>query len=221
MAFNHIPVAFEQPTQVIGRGGRRYRTPGGLVYPSVTTVLQKTMPHEKRQGLQDWRDGEAAADYIMQESAIVGTQTHKLIENHLNGVRQTGDVRLLSVAHFNNLIPFLQKISDIYGVEIGLYSDAMRIAGTADCIAKYDGRLSVIDYKTKRSDQQEEWLTDHFIQATAYSQMFEELSGIPVGQVVILVSSEKNTRAEFVRDTEDYKGLLADRLGLFYGSGRF
>ena len=126
-----------------------------------------------------------------QESALIGTQTHKLIENHLNGITQTDEVRLLSVAHFNNLLPFLQKINDIHGTELRLYSNEMKLAGTSDCIAKYDGELSIIDYKTKRSNQQEEWMTDHFIQGTAYSQMFKELSGIEVKQVVILVSSEK------------------------------
>jgi len=62
--------------------------------------------------------------------------------------------------------------------------------------------------KTKRSNQQEEWMTDHFIQGTAYSEMFKELTGIEIKQVVILVSSEKNTRMEFVKKTVDYKDLL-------------
>ena len=63
----------------------------------------------KKENLQNWKDQEIAADYITQEAAIIGTETHKLIENYINEIRQTDDVRLLSVAHFNNLIPFLQK----------------------------------------------------------------------------------------------------------------
>ena len=114
------------------------------------------MSAEKQQSLQNWKEQETAAQYITEESAMIGTQTHKLIENHLNGVTQTDDVRLLSVAHFNNLIPFIQKINDIHGTELRLYSNEMKLAGTSDCIAKYDGELSIIDYKTKRSNQQEE-----------------------------------------------------------------
>ena len=49
----------------------------------------------------------------------------------------------------------------------------MKLAGTSDCVATYDGELSIIDYKTKRSNQREEWMTDHFIQGTAYAQMFK------------------------------------------------
>ena len=149
-------------------------------------------------------------------AATIGTETHELIENHINEVRQTDSVRLLSVAHFNNLIPFLQKINNVHGTELRLYSNAMKLAGTSDCIANYDGELSIIDYKTKRSNQKEEWMTDHFIQGTAYAQMFKELTGIEAKQVVILVSSEKNSRMEFVKNTEDYKDLLTQRLNQYY-----
>ena len=59
-------------------------------------------------------------------------------------------------------------------------------------------------------------MTDHFIQGTAYSEMFKELTGIEIKQVVILVSSEKNTRMEFVKKTVDYKDMLTQRLNQFY-----
>ncbi len=214
--FNHIPINFQQAELIEKNNEHYYQTPSGNVFPSITTILKKTMSSEKKQNLQNWQEQETAAQYITEESTIVGTQTHKLIENYLNGITLTNEVRLLSVAHFNNLIPFLQKINDIHGTELRLYSNEMKLAGTTDCIAKYDGELSIIDYKTKRSNQQEEWLTDYFIQGTAYSQMFKELTGIEVKQVVILVSSEKNTRMEFVKRTEEYKDLLTLRLNRFY-----
>jgi len=214
--YNHIPIEFEQSQLIEKDDGHYYQTPSGDVYPSITTILHKTMSEEKKQNLQDWKEQEVAAEYITQESSIIGTQTHNLIENYLNGIPHNDELRLLSVAHFNNLIPFLQKINDIHGTELRLYSNKMKLAGTSDCIAKYDGELSIIDYKTKRSNQQEEWMTDHFIQGTAYSQMFQELTGIEVKKVVILVSSEKNTRMEFVKDTKDYKDQLAERLNQYY-----
>ena len=214
--FNHIPIDFQQAQLIEKDDAHYYQTPKGDIFPSITTILQKTMPPEKQQSLQNWKEQETAAQYITEESSIIGTQTHKLIENHLNGIMQNEEVRLLSVAHFNNLIPFLQKINDIHGTELSLYSNTMKLAGMSDCIAKYGGELSIIDYKTKRSNQQEEWMTDHFIQGTAYSEMFKELTGIEVKQVVILVSSEKNTRMEFVKNTEEYKDLLTQRLNQFY-----
>ena len=214
--YNHIPINFKQAELIEKDNAHFYQTPTGEIYPSITTILHETMANEKKESLQNWKEQEIAADYITQEAATIGTETHKLIENHINEVRQTDDVRLLSVAHFNNLIPFLQKINNVHGTELRLYSNAMKLAGTSDCIASYDGELSIIDYKTKRSNQKEEWMTDHFIQGTAYAQMFKELTGMEVKQVVILVSSEKNSRMEFVKSTEDYKDLLNQRLNQYY-----
>ncbi|HJJ21045.1 MAG: PD-(D/E)XK nuclease family protein [Crenarchaeota archaeon] len=214
--YNHIPINFRQAVLIKKDNAHFYQTPTGETYPSITTILQETISREKKENLQNWKEQERAANYITEEAAIIGTETHKLIENHINEVRQTDEVRLLSVAHFNNLIPFLQKINDVYGTELRMYSHVMKLAGTSDCIANYDGELSIIDYKTKRSNQKEEWITDYFIQGTAYAQMFKELTGIEPKQVVILVSSEKNSRMEFVKNTEDYKDLLTQRLNQYY-----
>jgi genome maintenance exonuclease 1 len=214
--FNHIPVNFTQSELIEKDEGHYYQTPSGVVYPSITTMLQKTQSQEKQQSLQNWREQEIAAEYITQQAAVVGSETHKLIENYLNGEEILEKFRLLSEAHFNNLLPFVDKINDIHGIELRLYSDKMKLAGTSDCIATYDGKLSIIDYKTKRSNQREEWLTDHFIQATSYGVMFKELTGIKVEQVVILVSSEKNTRMEFMKNTDDYLDLLEQRIAQFY-----
>jgi genome maintenance exonuclease 1 len=214
--FNHIPVNFTQSELIEKDGGHYYQTPSGVVYPSITTMLQKTQSEEKQKSLQNWREQEIAADYITQQAAVVGSETHKLIENYLNGEEILEKSRLLSEAHFNNLLPFVDKINDIHGIELRLYSDKLKLAGTSDCIANYDGKLSIIDYKTKRSNQREEWLTDHFIQATSYGVMFKELTGIKVEQVVILVSSEKNTRMEFMKNPDDYLDLLERRIAQFY-----
>jgi len=214
--FNHLPINLTQSELIEKDDGHYYRTPSGLIYPSITTMLQKTQSHEKQESLQKWREQEIASEYITQEAALIGSETHKLIENYLNGKNDSENFRLLSEAHFNNLLPFVNKIDDIHGIELKLYSDKMRLAGTSDCIAKYDGTLSIIDYKTKRSNQKEEWLIDHFIQATSYGVMFKELTGIKVEQIVILVSSEKNTRMEFIKNPIDYIDLLEKRITQFY-----
>ena len=214
--FNHLPINFTQSELIEKDDGHYYRTPSGFIYPSITTMLQKTQSQEKQESLRSWRNQEIASQYITEEAAVIGSETHKLIENYLNGEKNNETFRLLSEAHFNNLLPFVDKINDIHGIELRLYSDKMKLAGTSDCIAKYNGVLSIIDYKTKRSNQKEEWLTDHFIQATSYGVMFKELTGINVDQIVILVSSEKNTRMEFIKNPTDYLDLLDERINLFY-----
>jgi genome maintenance exonuclease 1 len=48
--------------------------------------------------------------------------------------------------------------------------------------------------------------------------MFKELTGIKVEQIVILVSSEKNTRMEFIKNPDDYLSLLEQRIDQFYST---
>ena len=207
------------PEPVWQGGSRKYRTPDGRTYPSVTSVLAATRPEVERARLERWKAMEPASGYISSEAALTGTAAHRMIEQRLRGQAPDSGGRLLSRAHYENLMPFISKISEPLGVELPLYSDRMRLAGTSDCIATYDGAVSVIDYKTKRSEQRAEWLRDYFVQGAAYARMFEERTGVPVPRVVVLVSTERDTRAEYVRDTGDFLGELEARLCQYYAGG--
>jgi genome maintenance exonuclease 1 len=48
--------------------------------------------------------------------------------------------------------------------------------------------------------------------------MFRELTGIKIEQIVILVSSEKNTRTEFIKNPNDYLDMLEQRISQYYSS---
>ena len=85
-----------------------------------------------------------------------------------------------------------------------LHSDILRVAGTVDCIAEYNGVLSVIDFKTSRKPKREEWIEDYFIQAFFYSAAFFEMTGALPEQIVILVA----IRNEF--DVQVFKKPLRD-----------
>ena len=195
----------------------RYTTPSGDIYSSVTTMLKKTQDEESQKGLIKWREnvGEEVAYYIMKNSALIGTQTHTLNEDYLNSMQLKNNFHLLAYAHHQNFIQYLNKIDNIHGTELQLFSDTMKLAGTADCIAEYDGKLSIIDYKTKKSYQRKEWMMDYFIQATTYTRMYHEMTGKKIDQIVILVSSEENTKQEFIVKREDYEKILDKRLSLY------
>jgi genome maintenance exonuclease 1 len=215
--FNLIPTTFARSTLKSVDHKHFYETPKGSLYPSVTTMLKATEDPAKAEGLAKFHE-KPEADYIMREAQLIGTQSHKLIENYLADIASNrAEFRLLSVAHFQNLKPLLDKsVDNIHGIELKMYSDKLKLGGMADCVAEYDGVLSVIDYKTKRSNQKKEWLFDYFVQATAYSIMFEELTGKPVPQIVILVSSEKDQVEPYVENSVDYINALEERLGRFY-----
>ena len=195
----------------------QYTTPSGDIYSSVTTMLRKTQDEESQKGIKKWREdvGGEVAEYVMKNSALIGTQTHLLNEDYLNSIPLKNNFNLLAYAHHQNFIQYLNKIDNIHGIEIRLFSDTIKLAGTADCIAEYDGILSIIDYKTKKSYQREEWMMDYFIQATTYSRMYHEMTGRKIDQIVVLVSSERNTKQEFIVKREDYEKMLDKRLSLY------
>ena len=178
---------FECPEIKIIDGKRFYVTPDGNAYPSITTVLSL----QDKPGLKKWKEdvGEKEAKRISQESMRIGTAVHQMCEFYLsNYIIKLKDEDRKIVDTFNRLRFLLGNINNIVGVEIPLFSDLLRVAGTTDCIAEYNGVLSVIDFKTSRKPKKEEWIDDYYMQTFAYKLMFEEMTGIEIQQVVILVA---------------------------------
>ncbi len=215
MQFRRFNTHFERATRDDSGKYRIYKTPTGDTYPSITSVIGKTKLDEDRKKLQSWIDNEPHSQYISEEARQIGNQTHQLIEDYLNNKPTTIFCDLLALAHFERLKPFLHKITEVHGTEEMLYSDELKLAGTADCIGMYNGNLSIIDYKTKRSDQKLSYLNDYFLQATAYCMMWEELTKVSVNQIVILVSSRKGQLQEFIVDPNNYKAELRERIKRF------
>ena len=144
-----------------------------------------------------------------------GSWVHRIVERFLTG--QNIDILFPSVIQqaFGNLIPYLINISDIIGCEIPLYSYKMRLAGTADCIASYYGKPSVIDFKTSTKEKKESDIQNYFVQATAYARMWHEMTGQKIDQIVILVTCDTGQRQEFIKQTGDYESKLDDALAKF------
>ena len=178
---------FECPEIQVIDGKRFYVTPEGNFYPSITTVLSL----QDKPGLKKWREavGEKEAKRISQDSMRIGTAVHQMAEFYLsNYIIKLKNEDKKIVDTFNRLRFLLGNINNIVGNEIALYSDLLRVAGTADCIAEYNGVLSVIDFKTSRKPKKEVWIDDYYMQTFAYKLMFEEMTGIEIQQVVILVA---------------------------------
>lgn len=198
-------------------GIRYYKTPEGLLYPSITTVLSKT---SDMTGLDQWREriGSDLAEQIMKEAQINGTMTHKLCEDYLNNKESVGDFFDIPKSHFEKLKPYLHKMNNIRGIELPLYSDELKIAGTCDCIAEYNGNLSIIDFKTSRSRLVEHYdkVQKYFIQATAYSLMWKERTGMNIDQIVIIGSEETGDIAEFIKIPSDFKDKLIEIIQKFH-----
>ena len=65
------------------------------------------------------------------------------------------------------------------------------MAGRVDCIAEFDGVLSVIDFKTSTKEKKIEWIENYFVQETAYAAMYYERCGVKVDQIVTLIATEE------------------------------
>ena len=205
-----------EPTLLDREDGHWYQTKFDDVYPSISTILSATSTEDKKNGLKNWKANEPAHEYITKQSQHVGTQSHKIIEDYLSNNLSLEEFDLLPIAHFNNLKPFLENISDVTCIEQRMYSDKLKVAGTSDLIAYYNGELSIIDYKTKRKPQIDDYMYEYYLQTTCYAQMFHEVTGQKINQIVILVSSEKNTRQEFIKTCDNYIEPMNERIENYY-----
>jgi genome maintenance exonuclease 1 len=171
-------------------GSRVYITPHGNAYPSITSILSK----QPKPGIEEWKEkiGHKEANKIMKESAELGTMVHNLCEQYLYNYPLKCDYPDEAISIFNRLRFILGNVNNIYGLEIPLHSDILKVAGTADCVAEYNGVLSVIDFKTSRKAKREDWIEDYFIQAFFYAAAFYEMSGVIPEQIVILVAVRDN-----------------------------
>ena len=196
MTFNHKTVNLpELTTETINRK-RFYVTPEGNKYPSITTVLS----NRKKEGLWEWRKrvGNDVANYVARTAAARGTKVHHMCEDYLNNVHvdwpekwKEHERQFLAHCLFNQLKEkALCNINNIYALEKSLYSNELGVAGTVDCIAEYNGELSIIDFKTAAKPKPRDWIENYFVQAAAYACMFYELTDIPVKKLVILMTCE-------------------------------
>lgn len=214
--FTHTPLpessVKEVYTETINKK-RFYVTPDGHKYPSITTVLSG----RAKEGINAWRErvGEAVANNIMRTAAKRGTAVHELCEDYLNN-KELGNQEVLPLAMFTLLKPELDNINNIVAQEVGLYSDRWGIAGRVDCIADYDGKLTVIDFKTSTKEKKEEWIENYFIQCTAYCEMFEERYGRAIDQIAVLIVCEDGGVQTFVKDKKDYIDLLQPAIDEFW-----
>ena len=211
--FTHLPhnELQEQLEQINSEAGRYYKTPAGLLYPSVTTVTGLL-------GLEDikkWRArvGEDEANRISTKATKRGSRVHKLCEaylnNDLNNI-EPDKYTLSDIDNFMTLMPTLDYIDNIRMQETRLYSDYLRVAGTVDCIADFDGKLSVIDFKTATKPKKESYITNYFCQAAAYAIMYEERTGIPINRIVVLISVDYDDPQIFVKKRDQYVEQLFD-----------
>jgi genome maintenance exonuclease 1 len=199
--FNHITIEYPTLKRVTSSDGTRvYETPTGNKYPSVTTVTGLL----KKDIIQAWRKkvGDEEANKISSTAARRGTRIHTLCEKYL--LNETVPLGMFDHEMWNSLRPLLDDIDDIYALEQPLFSNHLQVAGTVDCIAKYKGKLSVIDFKSSRRLKSRDDIHDYFIQCSAYAVAFEEMTNMPVSRLVILMGVDDEKPLVFNERRDDW-----------------
>ena len=182
-------------------GKRYYTLPDGTKLTSVTTVLGAM----KKDAIMAWRKrvGEAEANRVSKKATGRGTNVHTLCERYLNN-EDMGTIMPDALEMFLSLKPLLNKINNIHYQEQALWSKQLGLAGRVDCIGEYNGVLSIIDFKTSRKIKTKVQIEDYFWQTAAYALMYEEMIGVPIHNLVIIMAVEDEQPLVFEEKTEDH-----------------
>ena len=205
MTFIHEPIdlGYGDLTTESVNGKRMYVTPEGRRYPSVTTVLGV----RSREGIQKWRArvGEAEANRISSFAASRGTQVHTMVERYIdNRDDYLEKSNHLTRLNFETMRPVLdERIGKVLAQEVPLYSNHLGLAGRVDCVAEFDGRLSIVDFKTSSKPKRHDWIHGYFIQEAAYAIMFEERTGIPIVDLVTIIVNDVDDHPQVFKEKRD------------------
>ena len=193
-------------------GKRYYTTPEGIKLPSVTTVLGA----KKKEAIMAWRNrvGHDVANAISKKATGRGTNVHTLCERYLNN-EALGEIMPDAKEMFLPLKPLLNRINNIHYQEQALWSVNIGMAGRVDCIGEFDGVLSVIDFKTSKRIKTKDKIDDYFAQCVAYACMYEELVGIGINQIVIIMAVEDSEPLLFIEKTQDHLNTLLEYIKFY------
>ena len=184
-------------------GKRHYDTPGGL-YPSVTTITSQV----GKEAIKEWREriGPKEANKIVKKASRRGTRVHKICEDYINNVEiNYKEIEPINHFLFKQIKPILDiHLGEVLGVECALYSDYLRVAGRVDCVGIFDGKASIIDFKTTSKRKRRDWIQNYFMQESAYAVMFEERYKIPVSQLVTIIAVDSDEPQLFIENRDDY-----------------
>lgn len=218
--FNFCPpkVLADLKSETFPDGKRYYTLEDGTKLPSVTTVLGA----QKKQAIMEWRKrvGEEEANRVSKKATSRGTDVHSLCEDYLNnktGLSLKAGIRPDAFEMFVSLKPLLNRIDNIHYQECALWSKQLGMAGRVDCIGEFDGKLSVIDFKTSKKIKTEAHIEDYFWQTTAYALMYEEMIGQPIDDIVIIMAVEDDQPLLFKQKTADHIHGLVKAIQYYKG----
>jgi hypothetical protein len=227
--FKHVPVELNEMTAVTTDTGRQYETPEGITLPSITTVLSIL----SRDSIAKWRArvGEKEANRVSYRASTRGTAVHEICEQYVNNDPDydkymainpdNGEMKLTTrtpdlIDSFLKIKPILdERLTVVHAQEAPLYSTHLGVAGRVDCVGVFDGKLSIIDYKTSMKPKRLDWIKNYFMQESAYSIMWEERTGMPITQLVTIISVDNHEPQVFIEHRDNWVRPLRDTIAQY------
>jgi hypothetical protein len=169
----------------------------GIKVPSVTRVVDGCFP----KNLTDWALSVGEEEYhrVIDEALDIGNYTHKWIESFLLSDKFDGEDTNPSIE------AFLKWCQDYHpeftDAERKVYCDRFKYAGTVDAVAKINGRVCVIDFKTSKKIYK-----PYHLQVTAYAQAIKRIDGLrrwPLG-IILRLDKETGEYEEKVFEPKDH-----------------
>lgn len=210
--FTHVNtgVILEDVDSTTSPNGKRVYSIGDVMYPSISTICS----YRKRKSIAEWRKrvGNEEANRISKQASTAGTSLHSIVEDYLNNSLDLSkyEDKFLALMLFKQAKAMYDRIDNIHFQEAPLYSHEFGIAGRVDCIAEFDGVLSIIDFKTSAKRKKKEWIESYFVQETGYVKMYEERSGLKIPQIVTAITCNTGETQVFKENPDDYVPLLKD-----------
>ena len=226
MNFKHEPVTLTEMNAVTTDTGRKYMTPEGINLPSITTVLSIL----SRDSIAKWRKrvGDAEANRVSYRASTRGTSVHEICEKYVNNDPaydkfmatdpDTGEQTLTTrtpdlIDSFLKIKPILdERLTTVYAQEAPLYSTHLGVAGRVDCVGIFDGKLSIVDYKTSMKPKKLDWVKNYFMQEAGYAVMWEERTGQPITQLVTIISVDNNEPQVFIEHRDNWINTLRNTI---------
>ena len=224
MTFDHVDLNLSPLERETIDGVRYYKVPDSDEYKKLVSITSVTS-HFNKEIFVKWRKkvGNEEADRITKAATTRGTDMHTLTEHYLKNDKLP-TVPPISDFLFKIAKGELNKIDNIHTLEGALYSRQLGIAGTVDCIAEYNGELSIIDFKTSKKPKPRDWIEHYFVQAMAYGCMLYEMRNISVKKLVIIMACENGEcqvyeeydKAKYIRLLQQYiTKFVQDKLEIY------
>lgn len=169
-----------------------------------------------KQAIIEWRErvGEEEAKRVSALASSRGTRVHKMLEKYvLNDDTYKDKAMPLNMEMFLQIKDYLdQHVTKIYGSELMMYSDELRLAGTSDLLCHMHDERAVVDFKTSSKQKNREWIENYFLQSAAYCMMAEERYNLFFDRFCILIATEHEGLQFFWEHAKPYKEKLKNYL---------